>query len=62
MRPTDPPPPGPQALSRRSFLIAGAAAGIAAGLSLPAAPAAARPAERAAIATERPHRTLLGVL
>lgn len=53
-------------LSRRDFLIVGAAAGIGIGLTGSAPTAAAQPAPAAppaaAAAPERPHRTLLGVL
>jgi hypothetical protein len=61
------PSPAPAAtigLSRRTFLLVGAAAGVGIGLSTSApTPVAALPATPAAITLpERPHRTLLGLL
>lgn len=50
-------------LSRRTFLIAGAAAAAAAWLNpRGTAPATAASVAPTAMADERPHRTLLGVL
>ena len=51
-------------LSRRTFLIAGAAVGVGVGLTMstPTAVAAQPTAPATITAAERPHRTLLGVL
>ncbi len=49
-------------LSRRTFLLIGTASGIALTLASPPAPAVAAPDVAAAAATDRPHRTLLGLL
>jgi hypothetical protein len=61
------PSPAPEptgGLSRRTFLLVGAAAGVGIGLSTSApTSAAAQPAAPSAVTIpERPHRTLLGVL
>lgn len=60
----DPAPEPPAGVSRRTFLVVGAAAGVGIGLSMSApAPVAAQSATPHAVTIpERPHRTLLGLL
>jgi hypothetical protein len=63
-RATSPAPAGAGGLTRRDFLIIGAATGVGVGLaSASPTPVAAQPAVASAPAVpERAHRTLLGVL